>query len=78
MLSDPQWDKIKAIIKLKARKCINSLRVIFTGIFYLLQNGCKWESLPPAYVTYKVSHMSSNYHTVFFPKVSLVLANICN
>jgi putative transposase len=53
MLSDSQWDKIKTILERKPRKRIVSLQVIVSGIVYLLQNGCKWESLPPVYGNYK-------------------------
>ena len=53
MLSDSQWDKIKTIIEPKPRKRIISLQLIVSGIVYLLNNGCKWESLPPVYGNYK-------------------------
>lgn len=49
MLSDPQWDEIKTIFEPKERKRKVSLRIIVSGIVYLLHNGCKWESLPPLY-----------------------------
>lgn len=53
MLSDSQWDKIKPIIEPKPRKRAISLQIIVSGIVYVLNNGCKWESLPPVYGNYK-------------------------
>lgn len=53
MLSDSQWDKIKTIIEPKPRKRVLSLRVVVSGVVYLLNNGCKWRSLPPVYGHYK-------------------------
>jgi transposase len=38
----------------KPRKRKNNLQVILTGIIYLLENGCKWEGLPPVYGNYKL------------------------
>ena len=49
MLSDSQWDEIKAILEPTERKRKVSLKVIVSGIIYLLENGCKWEGLPPVY-----------------------------
>ena len=49
MLSDSQWDEVKPIIEPKERKRKVPLQVIVSGIVYLLENGCKWESLPPLY-----------------------------
>lgn len=49
MLSDSQWDEVKTILEPKERKRKVPLRVIVSGIIYLLENGCKWESLPPLY-----------------------------
>ena len=49
MLSDPQWDEIKPLLEPKERRRKVSLQVIVSGIIYLLENGCKWESLPPQY-----------------------------
>ena len=54
MLSDSQWDKVKAIIEPKERSRKVSLRVIMSGIVYLLDNGCKWRGLPPQYGHYKL------------------------
>ena len=53
MLSDSQWDKVKSIIEPKERRRKVCLRIIMSGIVYLLSNGCKWRSLPPAYGHYK-------------------------
>src|SRR5687768_8883615 len=49
MLSDSQWDEIKTIIEPKPRRRKVRLQVIVSGIVYLLENGCKWEGLPPVY-----------------------------
>lgn len=49
MLSDSQWGEVKAILEPKERKRKVPLKVIVSGIIYLLENGCKWESLPPVY-----------------------------
>lgn len=54
MLSDSQWDKVKIIIEPKGRRRKVCLRVIMSGIVYLLSNGCKWRSLPPQYGHYKL------------------------
>jgi putative transposase len=54
MLTDSQWDEVKTILEPKPRKRKWSLRSIVSGIIYLLQNGCKWEQLPPQYGNYKL------------------------
>lgn len=54
MLPDSQWKEIAAIIEPKGRKRKVSLQVIVSGIIYLLNNGCKWDSLPPCYGDYKL------------------------
>jgi putative transposase len=54
MLSDSQWDEVKEIIEPKLRKRKVSLQVVVSGIVYLLENGCKWEGLPPVYGNYKL------------------------
>lgn len=48
-LPDSQWEEIKTVIEPKTRKRKRDLHLIVSGILYLLQNGCKWESLPPFY-----------------------------
>lgn len=53
LLSDSQWDEVKTILEPKERKRRNKLQVVVSGIIYLLQNGCNWEGLPPAYGNYK-------------------------
>ena len=53
MLTDSQWEEVRTIIEPKERKRKLSLQVIVSGIIYLLENGCKWEGLPPAYGNYK-------------------------
>ena len=53
MLSDSQWNEIKTIIEPKPRKRTNTLQLTVSGIIYLLENGCKWEGLPPSYGNYK-------------------------
>ena len=49
MLSDCQWNEVKTILEPKERKRKNKLQVVVSGIIYLLENGCKWEGLPPVY-----------------------------
>lgn len=56
-LPDSPWKKVCTIIEPKPRRRKVSLQVIFSGIIYLLSNGCKWRSLPPAY---------GNYHLVWY------------
>ena len=53
MLPDSQWNEVKQILEPKERKRKISLQVIVSGIIYLLENGCKWEGLPPQYGNYK-------------------------
>jgi putative transposase len=52
-LTDSQWDEVKKVWEPKQRKRKVSLQVILSGIIYLLENGCKWERLPPQYGHYK-------------------------
>lgn len=54
MLSDSRWEEIRTIIEPKTRRRKVSLQVIASGIIYLLNNGCKWASLPPCYGNYKL------------------------
>src|SRR5215218_83497 len=53
-LPDSLWEKVRAIIEPKPRRRKVSLQTILSGIIYLLSNGCKWRSLPPAYGNYKL------------------------
>src|SRR4051794_15794024 len=53
MLSNSRWEEIRAIIEPKERKRKVSLRVVISGIIYLLENGCKWKHLPSCYGCYK-------------------------
>jgi transposase len=53
-LPDSQWQKVRTIIEPKPRRRKQSLQVILSGIVYLLQNGCKWRSLPPRYGDYRL------------------------
>ncbi len=53
MLTDSQWDEVKAILEPKERKRKNKLQVVVSGIIYLLHNGCRWKGLPPQYGNYK-------------------------
>ena len=55
MLSDSRWEEVRTIIEPKPRKRKVSLRVIMSGIIYLLENGCKWASLPLCYGHYKLA-----------------------
>ena len=52
-LTDSQWDEVKTVLEPRARKRKNNLQVVVSGIVYLLENGCKWEGLPPEYGNYK-------------------------
>jgi putative transposase len=52
-LTDSQWDEVKKVLEPQERKRKNGLQVIVSGIVYLLENGCKWERLPPQYGNYK-------------------------
>lgn len=52
-LTDSQWNEVKKVLEPKARKRKNNLWVVVSGIIYLLENGCKWERLPPQYGNYK-------------------------
>ena len=54
MLADSLWDEVKLILEPKQRKRKVQLKVIVSGIIYLLENGCKWEHLPPQYGNYKL------------------------
>jgi len=53
-LPDSLWVKVGAIIEPGPRRRKVSLRLILSGIVYLLSKGCKWRSLPPAYGDYKL------------------------
>ena len=53
LLSDSLWDEVKLVLEPKQRKRKNNLQVVVSGIIYLLENGCKWEGLPPEYGNYK-------------------------
>src|SRR5215218_5044985 len=53
-LTDSQWDEVKKVLEPKERKRKNGLQVVVSGIIYLLENGCKWERLPPQYGNYKL------------------------
>ncbi len=52
-LTDSQWNEVKKVLEPKERKRKNQLPVVVSGIIYLLENGCKWERLPPPYGHYK-------------------------
>ncbi len=65
LLSDSQWDEVRTILEPKPRKRKVLLQVIVSGIIYLLENGCKWESLPPLYGDYKLVWYYYNKWTVF-------------
>jgi transposase len=41
------------------------LQVVVSGIIYLLENGCRWEGLPPGYGNYKSVWYYYNKWTVF-------------
>ena len=65
MLPDSQWDEVRTIIEPKERKRKVPLPVIVSGIIYLLENGCKWESLPPVYGNCKTVWYYYNKWMVF-------------
>ena len=52
-LTDSQWELLKSTIEPKERKRKRPLRLIVSGIIHLLQQGCKWEGLPPCYGPYQ-------------------------
>lgn len=54
LLPDSLWERVSTIIESKARRRKVGLQLIFSGIVYLLSNGCKWRSLPPQYGNYKL------------------------
>lgn len=56
-LPDSLWEKVRTTIEPKPRRRKASLQTIFSGIIYLLENGCKWRSLPPQY---------GDYHLVWY------------
>jgi putative transposase len=65
ILPDSQWDEVKTIIEPKERKRKISLQVIVSGIIYLLENGCKWDSLPPVYGSRKLVWYYYNKWMIF-------------
>jgi transposase len=65
LLPDSLWEKVKAIIEPKARRRKISLQLVFSGIVYLLSNGCKWRSLPPQYGHYKLVWYYMNKWAVY-------------
>lgn len=54
MLPDSHWEEIRTIIEPRQRRRRRPLRLIMSGIIYLLYNGCKWRGLPPQYGDYKL------------------------
>jgi transposase len=52
-LPDSRWNEIKPLIEPRPRKPKTDLQLTIRGIIWLLQNGCKWESLPPDYGPYQ-------------------------
>jgi putative transposase len=49
LLADSLWEKIRTSIEPKPRKRKVSLQLIFSGIIFLLDSGCKWRQLPQQY-----------------------------
>lgn len=49
VLDDSLWKEISTIIEPKPRRRKLSLQLIFSGILYVLDSGCKWRQLPPIY-----------------------------
>lgn len=64
-LPDSLWEKVRTTIEPKPRRRKVSLQVIFSGIVYLLSNGCKWRSLPPQYGDYRLVWYYLNRWAVF-------------
>jgi transposase len=64
-LPDSLWEKVRTTIEPKPRRRKVPLQVIFSGIVYLLSNGCKWRSLPPQYGDYRLVWYYLNQWAVF-------------
>jgi len=45
-LKETQWQVIKKILKMEARKLKYDLRDIWNAIFYIVKTGCQWRMLP--------------------------------
>lgn len=65
LLPDSLWQKVRTIIEPKPRKRKHSLQLIFSGVIYLLSNGCKWRSLPPGYGDYRLVWYYLNQWAVY-------------
>lgn len=48
LLSDSQWSKISSYLE-DGRRRKQDLRLVLSGIIYLLQTGCQWRKLPECY-----------------------------
>lgn len=53
-LPDSLWERVRSNFEPKPRRRKAPLQLILSGIIYLLENGCKWRSLPPQYGHYKL------------------------
>jgi transposase len=49
LLADSLWNRIATIFEPKPRRRKVSLQLIFSGIIFLLDSGCKWRQLPQYY-----------------------------
>ena len=49
VLTDSQWDEVSKYFEQKQRKRKYSLKLIVSGLLYLLKTGCQWRMLPLEY-----------------------------
>jgi putative transposase len=49
LLTDSLWNEVSKSFAGAARKRKQSLRVVLSGVLYLLKTGCQWRMLPGAY-----------------------------
>ncbi len=53
-LEETQWQVIKKILNLQARKRKYDLREIWNTIFYLVKTGCQWRMLPSHFAPWEL------------------------
>ena len=53
-LEETQWQVIKKILNLQARKRKYDLREIWNAIFYLVKTGCQWRMLPSHFAPWEL------------------------
>lgn len=54
LLADSLWNRVATIFEPKPRRRKVSLQLIFSGIIFLLDSGCKWRQLPRLYGDYNL------------------------